>query len=219
MAGQEPDEAHPAIQQAFELRGDPERIVEYYDEWAATYDSDVAGEVYGVPSSCVAVLRRCIEMVEGFDDPEISILDAGCGTGLVGAALAAAGFTNLHGVDLSPGMVAAARARGVYRRLVAQVDLAEPPPDGWAHDFDVMVIGGVYTLGHLPPTTLADMPRWIKPGGMMITSVRDAYYDAEDYQTVSDGLVAAGRLTELLHAENLPYTMDSTGHYFAYLVG
>jgi SAM-dependent methyltransferase len=43
--------------------------------------------------------------------------DLGCGTGRTGAWLAARGVGEIDGVDLSPGMLAAARARGVYASL------------------------------------------------------------------------------------------------------
>ena len=46
-----------------------------------------------------------------------SAADLGCGTGRTGAWLAAHGVGEIDGVDLSPGMLAAARARGVYRSL------------------------------------------------------------------------------------------------------
>ncbi len=220
METPEPGDAHPAIERAFRLGGDPARITDYYEDWAATYDEDVAGEVYGVPASCVAVLQSCAGRVSALDvlDPALPILDAGCGTGLVGVALAAAGYRTIDGVDLSPAMAETARERGVYRRLLAPVDLTATPPVGWAHACDVMVIGGVYTLGHLPPSTLGDMLRWVRAGGLLITSVRDAYYEEAGYQEASDALAAAGHATELIHAEGMPYTADSTGHYFAYAV-
>jgi len=53
------------------------------------------------------------------------ILDAGCGTGLVGVALAERGARSIDGVDLSPGMIAKAKETGVYRRL-APADLSRP---------------------------------------------------------------------------------------------
>ena len=48
---------------------------------------------------------------------DASILDAGCGTGQAGALLAAAGYTNVDGADLSPEMREVAARLGVYRNL------------------------------------------------------------------------------------------------------
>ncbi|RAH39706.1 uncharacterized protein BO95DRAFT_469476 [Aspergillus brunneoviolaceus CBS 621.78] len=55
------------------------------------------------------------------------VLDAGCGTGLVGQALATAGgaasssissIAAIDGIDFSPAMLAMARKTGVYRNLI-----------------------------------------------------------------------------------------------------
>lgn len=210
------DRAHPHIEEAFALGGDATRITSYYDEWVATYDDDVGGE-YGLPASCVETLRRCAQIVPGIapdDDPVV--LDAGCGTGLIGVALAAVGYRRIDGVDLSPGMIEAARARGVYRELVAPVDLADPPRDGWRQRSQVVVVGGVYTLGHLRPDTLGEIVHWVRPGGVLIVSVRPQYYDSEPYQQVSDALVRAGVIDEIVRLVDAPYTADSSGHYFGY---
>jgi predicted TPR repeat methyltransferase len=59
-----------------------------------------------------------------------SALDLGCGTGLMGEALRGL-IDHLTGVDLSPGMIAKARERGVYDGLVvgdaAALLMCEPP--------------------------------------------------------------------------------------------
>jgi predicted TPR repeat methyltransferase len=59
-----------------------------------------------------------------------SALDLGCGTGLMGEALHGL-IDHLTGVDLSPGMIAKARERGVYDGLVvgdaAALLMCEPP--------------------------------------------------------------------------------------------
>ena len=41
----------------------------------------------------------------------------GCGTGLVGFYLAEKGFTNIDGVDASPGMLGEAKIKKVYNLL------------------------------------------------------------------------------------------------------
>ena len=46
------------------------------------------------------------------------ILDAGAGTGLLGAALVERGFTSLDALDLSPAMLAEAGRKGIYGSLV-----------------------------------------------------------------------------------------------------
>ena len=46
-----------------------------------------------------------------------SVLDAGCGTGLVGVALSQAGAKTIDGIDISSGMLDVARKSEVYSDL------------------------------------------------------------------------------------------------------
>ncbi|MGI9645833.1 MAG: class I SAM-dependent DNA methyltransferase [Ilumatobacteraceae bacterium] len=218
-AADSPD-AHPAIRAAFQLDGDSDKITSYYDEWAETYDADVGDERYEGPAMCVKVLRRCTGLVTRVDvtDPHLTIVDGGCGTGLVGAALAAAGYEVIDGVDLSEAMVDAARARGVYRHLEAGVDLTRPPSERWDRAADAMLLAGVFTLGHLPGATLETLMHWVRPGGLLVISTRTQYYDTSDFAEVADQLVASGVLREVLRLMDAPGTEDAGAHYFAFEV-
>ncbi|XP_041365234.1 uncharacterized protein LOC121380482 isoform X2 [Gigantopelta aegis] len=51
---------------------------------------------------------------------EIKILDAASGTGLSGEALYKAGFTNLDGVDASEKMLAVAKQKHIYQRMICE---------------------------------------------------------------------------------------------------
>jgi predicted TPR repeat methyltransferase len=81
-----------------------------FDQYAHRFDSDLTGTLkYRAPQAVAELLKRC-GAVEG------SVLDLGCGTGLSGAALKPFA-RRLEGVDLSPGMVDKAQARGIYAAL------------------------------------------------------------------------------------------------------
>jgi SAM-dependent methyltransferase len=80
---------------------------EGYDRWAATYEDTVEDAMD------IALLERL--GVEWGDVGRAA--DLGCGTGRTGEWLAAQGVGEIDGVDLSPAMLAAARARGVYASL------------------------------------------------------------------------------------------------------
>ncbi len=53
-----------------------------------------------------------------------AVADLGCGTGRTGSWMAGRGVGEIDGVDLSPGMLEAARERGVYRSL-AEAEVAD----------------------------------------------------------------------------------------------
>lgn len=92
------------------------------------------------------------------------VLDLGAGTGLVAERLAARGIGPVDGVDISPEMLARARAKGCYRALhegdaTSGLDL---PAAGCAG----LVSAGTFTLGHLGPEVLPGLLRHVRRGGV-----------------------------------------------------
>ena len=81
-----------------------------YDDWAASYEAEIAENGYATPTRCAEALRSKIR------DASAPILDFGCGTGLSGLALKLVGFETIDGVDLSQEMLNQAREKGVYRK-------------------------------------------------------------------------------------------------------
>lgn len=82
-----------------------------FDQYAPRFDADLTRRLgYRTPEMLAALLRD--SGVPG----GLAVLDLGCGTGLSGLALAPFA-ARLEGVDLSPRMLDAARARGCYDAL------------------------------------------------------------------------------------------------------
>jgi ubiquinone/menaquinone biosynthesis C-methylase UbiE len=93
------------------------------------------------------------------------VLEVGCGTGLLLRRFAAEA-SRAVGVDLSPGMLAGARGRGLEVREGSATAL--PFDDA---SFDVTV--SFKTLAHVPdlPRALAEMARVTRAGGVMIVEL------------------------------------------------
>jgi SAM-dependent methyltransferase len=94
------------------------------------------------------------------------VLDVGCGTGQLGAAIASEGF-DVFGVDLSASMVARARERGLAGTFSA-VTTSLPFADD---SFDLAIT--VATLHHLETpervrVTVQEMGRVVKRGGFVV---------------------------------------------------
>jgi predicted TPR repeat methyltransferase len=92
-------------------------VVQIYHGFSSSFESRLLDDLnYCGPQR----LRQAIESVMG-DRQNLATLDIGCGTGLAGVQLKPrAGL--LVGVDLSPEMIALARARNLYDRLeVAEI--------------------------------------------------------------------------------------------------
>jgi len=204
-------DATDTMNEAMSLDGDPAKLSAYYNTWAETYDADVAEHDYGLPPMIVQLARQFRPPADA-----VVVLDVGCGTGLVGAELAAAGYQTIDGVDLSPEMIEVARARNVYRSLTAGIDITEPVSEELDSYADIVTVAGVFTVGHVPPDALPNVLAMTKPGGHLIVSIRDAYYEATNFKAVSDDMVASGA-ADLVHwLDDAPYTMDSTAHYAVY---
>lgn len=90
----------------FDRRGYPTvSALDGYGEWARTYENTVLD---------VMDLRLLARLSVPWQGPA---LDLACGTGRVGQWLSGRGVEPLDGLDLTPGMLEKAHARGVYRRL------------------------------------------------------------------------------------------------------
>lgn len=94
-----------AVKQAHILDGDTSRLKNYYQHWADRYDHDVRNEQYSGPAYIADLLKHLPsndDMAVNPEDPDIEILDAGCGTGLVGKELARRDYQHIDGFDLIP---------------------------------------------------------------------------------------------------------------------
>ena len=96
-------------------------VREGYASWAPSYDATVMD---------LMDLRLAERLTSVRWEAFAEALDLACGTGRMGVWLSERGIAAIDGVDLTPAMLEAALARGVYRRLqvgdVASVDA----PDG-----------------------------------------------------------------------------------------
>ena len=155
-----------------------------YDDWADSYDADVSSGGYGYVPMAAGLFGR---HVEPGDTP---ILDAGCGSGLIGAALARLGYANLTGIDLSDGMLQAAARKGAYRDLRQRV-LGEPL-DFEDAAFRAVVCTGVFTPGHAPPGSLDELTRVTAKGGVLIFSCTNSALAEGGFQARIDALTEAG---------------------------
>ena len=148
---------------------DHQELRDRYDVWAADYDDDLDGLHWTAPQEGA---RRCAH----FARHGAEILDAGCGTGLVGVTLAALGHGRIVGFDLSPGMLARCAERGVYAELI-QGSMMERLPfaDG---RFGSVVSVGVFTHGHVDGSAFAELARVTEPGGHITITFREDSFEA-----------------------------------------
>ncbi|MGI9594773.1 MAG: class I SAM-dependent DNA methyltransferase [Acidimicrobiales bacterium] len=217
----------PALDAAMSLDGDVDRLRRHYDRWAPAYDGDVGADEYSLPNQVALLLNQIVAQDQGEPiagltidpaPPDPEIIDIGCGTGLIGQRLTADGYRSIDGIDLSPAMIEVAEGRGSYRSLRGGIDITAPLPDDLVGRYDVAVAGGVFTVGHVPPSALRSVAAMVRPGGLAIVTTRHRYYETSDYQAESDRLEVDRVLALLRVNRDAPYTLDSPGHYWAYSV-
>jgi SAM-dependent methyltransferase len=141
-----------------------------YDAVAENYAAEIGGELAHKPIDR-ALLAVLVELVgDGV------LADVGCGPGHVAAHLAAIG-ARVVGIDLSPRMVAVARAR--WPELTFAVGDMRSLPTG-----DASWGGAVcaYSIIHLDrddrPRAYAELARAITPGGFLLVSFHTANLDS-----------------------------------------
>ena len=98
-----------------------------------------------------------------------TVLDVGTGTGTAAAAACARG-ARVTAVDAEPGMLAAARRTAPEARVRVATLPELPFPDG---AFDAVV--GNFVLNHVgrPGEALAELRRVLRPGGLLMLTIRD----------------------------------------------
>jgi predicted TPR repeat methyltransferase len=158
-----------------------------YDAWAASYDEDLLQRLHwNAPERTADCLARHAPL-------SARVLDAGCGTGLVGEALAARGFTRIDGLDLSREMIAVAQGKGVYSEFhhlalgpaMALEDAA----------YDAVIAVGVFTAGHATPDCLPELIRATRSGGHIAFSLRPDVWADLGFRDAQERLEAEGKWT------------------------
>jgi SAM-dependent methyltransferase len=145
----------------------------------------------------LAMVDAFADAVAAGDDPQV--LDAGCGTGRMSAYLAARGCV-VHGVDLSPGMVAVARRQHPSLLVTVGSLAALPHPDD---RFAGVMLW--YSIIHTPPPgqarIFAEAARVLRPDGHLLVG----FQAGEGPRDVSAAYRRFGHEVEL---ERHRYTAD-----------
>lgn len=136
----------------------------YWDGEAATFD-DAPDHGLRDPAVAAAWLRL---LRSELPPPPASVADLGCGTGSLACLLAGDGH-DVDGVDLSPRMVDAARAKAASRGLSVELqvgDAADPPlPDA---AYDVVLVRHVLWAMPDPDAAVARWIALLRPRGRLV---------------------------------------------------
>ena len=173
-------------------------VQQSYDDWAESYDGDLAEWDYRAPAEAARLLAGTAPLTA-------TVLDAGCGTGLAGHALRAAGFTGpIDGIDLSQASLQEAAKRGIYRDL-GPANLQDLPLAIAADRYDALVCIGVLTYVPDSEAILREFARLVRPGGTVLVTQRDDLFAERDFGATVERLRAAGVFADATITEPKPY--------------
>ncbi|MGI9499284.1 MAG: class I SAM-dependent DNA methyltransferase [Geminicoccaceae bacterium] len=135
-----------------------------YDAWSAQYERDLFAMGYRLPAVAAAIFAQHVPVDVG------PILDAGCGGGLQAEPLVTLGYGPIVGIDLSAGMLAVAREKGLYAELRqmalgGRLDFSD-------NRFAAILSIGTITPGHAPAESFDDLIRIARPRAPIVFSLR-----------------------------------------------
>jgi len=174
--GRTPDDAIRAAWEGGTILGSmedlsPGAIARAYDQFAPRYEALVRQAGYVLPQVMAGHFRAVADALSVSTGE--SVIDAGCGNGLSGIALRDVGFTQVYGLDVSPGLIAQIPP-GLYRSFggesVIEASLTDLPHGYWGQ-FDHVFSAG--TIAHTATLDLEGLVKLGRKGGLVAFSVRE----------------------------------------------
>ena len=159
----------------------PEEVLEYYKHWTDNnkYNKDMVEWNYTAPKETVAVVKKYAS------NKNFKILDAGCGTGLVGVELKKFGYSHIDGVDFSQDMLDLV-PQDIYRNL-QKVDL-NVDLKFRDNTYDVIICVGTFTYGHVKAHALDEFIRITKDKGLICFTINEGIYKEYGFDKKIKGL-------------------------------
>jgi ubiquinone/menaquinone biosynthesis C-methylase UbiE len=176
---------------SFDRPFEKKKVAQYFSSVATTYNENNY-VLAGRRGKYADVLRRhsyILEMIQGLNG---KALEVGCGTGEMLCALLERNFS-VVGLDMAPGMIEASRSRVRERFAGKAVDVVIGDVEnlGFGNaEFDLVIAAGVIEYLHSEEKALRDFQRILKPGGVVILSVRNKLNLARLLVTARDLLVS-----------------------------
>ena len=168
LPGEPSLEFHLAIASGETPRTQPKEIMqELFDKYAARFDAELVGALkYRVPRRVADFIRHRSPALD------VSILDLGCGTGLLGVYLGpvAGAFV---GVDLSARMIERAAVHRVYTQL-RQTDVLDELRTTPAGTYDYIAANDVFIYVGDVSEVIPAAFKAIRPGGALVFSCETA---------------------------------------------
>ena len=167
-----------------------DEVRDLYDDWSKNdkYNQDMIDWEYSGPREVVTAF------LPHASNKGIKILDAGCGSGLVGEELSKEGYSIIHGADIAAKLMNSIPA-GIYQEL-HNIDLNKPI--NFTDDFfDAVLCVGTFTFGHVKARALSEFTRIVKSGGIIGFTINEGVFLDHGFKSELDHLVIQKKITQL----------------------
>ena len=167
----------------------PKDSQDLYREWASTYDHDLIHNYgYVAPSRVISEFHHHLT---SSSHPTKTILDAGCGTGLVAEFISkeypnVLSCASIDGMDISHEMLQKAKVKNLYANLY-QMDLTQKIKHSTRYDAIISV--GTFTHGHVGPNGILHLLEIMTSGGILCFSVNEGVWESDKYHEFISDLV------------------------------
>jgi len=144
-----------------------------YDKWAHTYEDYVTNLEYKGPKNLSNELYDYIDLNK-IANP--TILDFGCGTGLLGIEIHnkfANKLFNLDGIDISEEMIRICKSKNIYNNIWKKNLFNESMEN--TDFYDVIVSCGVFLEGHVSFKMINILLNYTKQSGIIIFTLRESF--------------------------------------------
>ena len=163
----------PSLQNAYDLKS-PDDNIKLYSVWAETYDNSFIVDMQYKLHFAVAE-EFILNGGKGL------ILDVGAGTGALAEALLQKEKFCLEATDISEEMLKIADSKKIYKRSFLSDLTKEIPVDN--SFYDGVVSSGTFTHGHVGPSSIRELVRVTKPGGLITISINEKHWISLDFES------------------------------------
>lgn len=186
------------LAQSFQNMPPPHEMGRFYDE----IDPQVYDEMnklvnYTEPGFIVQQIADKLKLPQ-----QSYILDAGCGTGMIGEMLRARGYSNIHGADASEKFIQHCLKNNWY----SEADVlwfgvgGDKFPVKYHNTYDCCTASGVFVPNHFPPDAINDIHQSLKTGGYFITAMRSYLWvegEKHGYKDKVEELISAKKFKQI----------------------
>jgi ubiquinone/menaquinone biosynthesis C-methylase UbiE len=109
------------------------------------------------------------------------ILDVGAGTGAVAEALLQKAKFCIEATDISEEMLKVADSKNIYQRSFVSDLTKEIPVTN--SSYDGVVSSGTFTHGHVGPSSISELVRITKPGGLITISINEKHWISLNFES------------------------------------